>query len=666
MYTQKSYWGVSYRIYDRCLAMGLKKIHALEFEKTVSSWIQHSGPEWAVRRLKDLKLDLIREKAGLSLLCWVRKNRRGDWYGVLGALQRMARKDKAGFSLAVNCLMAASALKPPEPTEKHVATMRKNLSAEPVALNFELRTSLRVPDLAERPSEYSSGSVCSEIVPLCFQEGCSSKMSPLPRKEWVKVVPEPTREGQPKFRRIHSTPKNSNYLKELTIFDDTNFWTYYLYFREFYEPIFSGLVGDLCCFGSRKPLHCGDIIGLNKDGSWKIRWIASPFRSHQWALKPFSERLFKLLADNCPWDYTFRQEKAIPKLQSALKSGHVCHSVDLYSATDFFPLELQLSVLKQLNPTPLWNKAVELFEAQCRGTWSLRSTSELLRWKKGQPMGMQSSFPAFALTHGLFLNQLAGGRDVFAILGDDVVIWDDAVYQSYMEQLKLWQVPVSGNKCLSSSRICEFAGAIITEDSVFRCFKWRDTDDENFLQQMIQFGKRFRKILTWRARRVYDLVSALQPPIGCNHAVSDMAYSVFLTDKLLSEKETQGSRYLDLFEWLTKHSRLMQRYSLRRIRAMQATFDEKVNDAIKKLPFLRGYPLQGLRAPLGASLEANRCEPDTPHLDGVVEKPSQLQILEQLLRNGLKRHRRTARPKSTASDWQEYFAFYGWQIFYDP
>jgi hypothetical protein len=142
MYTQKEYWGVSYRIYDRCLAMGLKKIHALDFERVVSSWIQHSGPEWVARRLKDLKLDLIREKAGLPLLCWVRKNRRGDWYGVLGTLQRMARRNKAGFSLAVNCFMAASALKPPVPTEKHIATMRKNLSAEPVSLDFSLQTSL--------------------------------------------------------------------------------------------------------------------------------------------------------------------------------------------------------------------------------------------------------------------------------------------------------------------------------------------------------------------------------------------------------------------------------------------------------------------------------------------------------------------------------------------
>jgi hypothetical protein len=279
---------------------------------------------------------------------------------------------------------------------------------------------------------------------------------------------------------------------------------------------------------------------------------------------------------------------------------------------------------------------------------------------------MRSSFPAFALTHGLFLNQLAQGRDVFVILGDDVVIWDEQVYRNYINQLSEWGVPVSTHKCLSSDKLCEFAGAVIMSDSVFHCFKWRDTNDENFLQQMIQFGKRFRKMLSWRARRVYDQVSSLQPPIGCAHAVDDVAYSVYLTDKLLSERETQGSRYLDLFEWFTKHSSLLQRYSVRRIRAMQSTFDKKVEDAIKQLPFFKGYKVQGHNSPLGSALEANRCEPNVPHLDECKERPSQLVLLEQLLRKGRSKRVRMARPRSTASDWQEFFAFYGWQIFYDP
>jgi hypothetical protein len=452
-----------------------------------------------------------------------------------------------------------------------------------------------------------------------------------------------------------------------------NFWQYYLANRPFYEPIFEGIIGDLGfdLYRQQIPLHCGNLAGLTKDGSWKVRWVATPFRTHQWALEPLAVRLYQLLdpkSNNCPWDYTYRQEEAVPKLQHVLKSGHVCHSVDLSSATDFFPLELQLSVLRQLNSQDLWQKAVNLFEQQCRGTWSLKTkTGQLLvQWKKGQPMGMRSSFPAFALTHGLFLNKLARGRDVFVVLGDDVVIWDDEVYQSYTEQLSKWEVPVSLSKCLSSDKLCEFAGAIITSDSVFHCFKWRDTNDENFMQQMIQFGKRFRKMLSWRAKRVYDSLAHLQPPIGCNHGVDDVVYSTYLTEKLLSEKETQGSRYLDLFEWFTKHSSLLRRYSLRKIRAMQNTFDEKVVKAVEKLPFFKGYPVSGHKKPWGASLEACRCEPNTPHLDECKDRPTQLQILEQLLRSGRSKPLRTARPRSTASDWQEYFAFYGWQIFYDP
>jgi hypothetical protein len=622
--------------------MGLSKDLSSRFDRLVASWLNHSGPAWTVQRLKDLKLDLIRLRAGLEPLAWVRKNRKGGWYGVLGSLRKLSQTPK-GFKVACNCFMAASAFKPGEPTEKHIAAMRQNLGAVPVHLSFVLPTSLRVPKLGEADSDSSYHKVCSEVLPLFLNAGKPGKKSPVA------------------YGR--STPQDRDFHLELRAFDDSAFWNHFVKFRPFYEPIVAGLVGDIAPIAPKNiPTPCGHLVPLDKDGSWKIRWIASPLRIHQWALKPFADRLFALLQQQ-PWDYTFRQDQAIPKLQGVLAEGHVCHSVDLSSATDHFPLDLQVSVLRQLNSQPLWQRAVDLFVDLSRGKWYYKK--EAFQWSKGQPMGLRASFPAFALTHGLLLHHISNGADVFAILGDDVVIWDTSVYKRYVQLMQEWQVPISSHKTLSSDKLCEFAGAIISCDQVFRCYKWKDIDDENFLQQMIQFGKRFRNRLTPRQRRLYDKVADLQPPIGCAHGVEDVSLSVLRTERLLdSGKEVRGSHTLGFFEWCKKHSRLMNMYSIKRVRSMQATFDKKVVEAIRRLPFMRmKEPVCGNMQVWAESLAAVRCEPNTPYLCETQDCTlTQLQLLEQLVRNGRAALQRSSVPVLAKAD----MSFLGWQIFYEP
>jgi hypothetical protein len=320
-------------------------------------------------------------------------------------------------------------------------------------------------------------------------------------------------------------------------------------------------------------------------------------------------------------------------------------------------------VLRQLNSQPLWQRAVDLFIALSRGKWYYKK--EAFSWSKGQPMGLRASFPAFALTHGLLLHHISNGADVFAILGDDVVIWDTSVYERYIQLMQEWQVPISTHKTLSSSRLCEFAGAVIHSNMVFRNYKWKDIDDENFLQQMIQFGKRFQNMLTPRQRNLYKKVRDLQPPIGCAHGVQDLALSVYMTEKLLDfGKEVRGSHTLGFFEWCKKHSRLMNLYSVRRVRSMQATFDKKVVEAIRRLPFMRmKEPASGNLQVWAESLAAVRCEPNTPYLCEVQKSAlTQLQLLEQLVRHGRAALQRSAVPVLAKAD----FSFLGWQIFYEP
>jgi len=76
-------------------------------------------------------------------------------------------------------------------------------------------------------------------------------------------------------------------------------------------------------------------------------------------------------------------------------------------------------------------------------------------------MGAYSSWPVFALTHGLLVCYLAdrcgAKRNSFKVLGDDIVIRDDRLAALYQETLKSLCVPVSESKTMSSDSTFEFA-----------------------------------------------------------------------------------------------------------------------------------------------------------------------------------------------------------------
>jgi hypothetical protein len=62
-------------------ALGLPFFISKPLSLEIEKWLINSGPRWTVERLKSLKLDLIRQKAGQAPLTWVKKNRNGGWFG---------------------------------------------------------------------------------------------------------------------------------------------------------------------------------------------------------------------------------------------------------------------------------------------------------------------------------------------------------------------------------------------------------------------------------------------------------------------------------------------------------------------------------------------------------------------------------------------------------
>lgn len=598
----ESYFRVSDPV-GRLESLGLPRYLAKAFWAEVDKWEQNSGPAWTVQRLKSLKVDLFRQASGHPPLTWVRKNRKGGWYGAIGGLFRYAQKSAKTWKATLGALMCYSGFIPDAPTEEHVKKFRASVEAAPVWIPPNMKSTLRRV-ASERLGHLTPGSP----VRLITYQGHPSVKSPIYGERSVPQDEALEREilwiTQGKrfamFSDPHSMFLNRHYDCYGPVLEGLDAW---LAHSGFGLPGLSGscfseetMEGPFVTVNRRfrhrpdQDVLAGKVVPLTKDGGWKVRWIASPYRLHQAALAPLGKALFKSLR-TLPWDCTHDQEKAIPIIQQFLKSGKTCFAVDLSSATDYFPLDLQLEVLGELFPgSPL----VELFGELSRSLWE--SPVGPVKWTKGQPMGLFPSFASFGLTHGLLLESLVEFyNQQFFILGDDVVILDAGLYDRYLTALDMLECPYDSTKSIVSNSLTEFAGRVITADSVVPQYKWRDVNSDNFMDFMRAYGQAFQRNLPRELRMLYRKVAHLLPPFGCGHSLAEarpLAEVAAETETFMEVfgGERKGRKFhvsfLRLLCRLNPHNRtsLFHRLHWRTMEKMSREFEQKTRSAFQSLP----------------------------------------------------------------------------------
>jgi len=193
-------------------------------------------------------------------------------------------------------------------------------------------------------------------------------------------------------------------------------------------------------------------LSIVQDPELKARVVGIVDYFSQVVLQPLSEQLFNLLR-SMPQDRTFTQDPHIGRVE-----GHKYHSIDLSSATDRFPLTLQKQLLAEmLGESFAWAWGVLMsyneFVSPC---------GQRLRYAVGQPMGARSSWAMFTLTHHMAV-QYAAFRvgeypfKDYILLGDDIVITNDKVAESYKQLIIGLGVEISSMKTHVSETTYEFA-----------------------------------------------------------------------------------------------------------------------------------------------------------------------------------------------------------------
>jgi len=272
----------------------------------------------------------------------------------------------------------------------------------------------------------------------------------------------------------------------------------------------------------------GKIIILQEAGA-KGRVIANPSSAAQVAMSHLHKMLDSILKE-MDTDVTHNQEDGALWAQNQLMHGNTVHSVDLSGATDNFPISLQLSLLRELG---LKDEA-KLLEDMASGIWILNDnliTSLLnggrqtaVTYTRGQPMGLYSSFPLFGLTHNLLVKAMCKKIGIvpvnsFRILGDDIVLIDDRLHKMYREFMANSGVPISENKSISSDKLAEFAGFIITPKGSYKPAKVpdyskRNAMDNSFINYLQVVGEEGIRLLPSKLRGIATRVANLPSEFG--------------------------------------------------------------------------------------------------------------------------------------------------------
>jgi hypothetical protein len=551
------------------------------------------------------------------------RNRHGEIKGVIGSMLRFAMKSDKNFLKVLNAFTAYTHYVSVKVTDTQKKKFLTAVRANPV----EIQESFIRPFRRTIKAAIRERTIRGNPQPLFSWRGSPNKRAPT-----SKFGPVP--QSQKLFSEIYLTDNNETLKHVKSLWNDI------------YCHVFKGIDINGFCDSvheddiSHSSMVAGEVHFLQEPG-YKLRSIASPYRLFQVASQPLKQDLGQLVR-NLDWDCTHDQGKATPFIQKAIQQKRFVYSVDLSSATDYFPYELQQIVLETIYGKD--NSYVKLFRDVSRASWH----SELgeIVWRKGQPLGFNPSFFTFTLTHGLVLLTLLGKEydHEFFVLGDDVIILDKKLFNDYISFLKSAACPYATDKTLVSCELAEFAGKVITSSDVYPQLKWRKVSDDNFLDLARLIGPRIRLLLSKKQNEILDVFAHIPGfihPYGLNWSYpgSNLEKMIKAGLELCFEE-----RVLDSLTGLSSHvhNQLYADYGASTndlshvilqddIRKEVSTFDEKVKSVFLKSGFARKqyeYFLEGLKdIPMALVDESNH-----PELPFAEVQPTRVTLRQRLSR----------------------------------
>ena len=518
----------------RLRAVGLTQRQTLDILDLVHLWTKSSGEEWTIKRLKSLKVAYINKLAGsprpFKHSPWI--SRRGDTpKGVFSPIFKMKKVQKALSVLMVYTSYVSKELTKSQ-LNKFVTAVTSPSKGE--ARNLTVSLVERQADMlvdSLNGEDFRKISHTKHSHPTVFSE----------RKIRIPVV-RLVEANDPLEGAIHAFGQDFEAVVKTADMNNTDFISSFThpivesYYNRF-ETLPSGIEeisianafqGDY--FSEMENISVGRVSTLQEVGL-KARFIANAFPSIQVALSRLGNKIYRLLK-HIDGDRTFDQDSAITNVQDFLNSNENTKglmSIDLSSATDRFPLSLQLSVLQRLVDRGLLeSEDVELFSEVSRSLFTMPDGTTI-KWEVGQPLGVYPSFGVFALTHNMLAQSVQ--PKFYQVLGDDIVIDYEAGVRLRRKYSELG-LDISEDKSIASHSLAEFGGRLISNNKAYIQPKWKDISDRSFIELARNLGPKSLGLFKPRQKRILKILSDVHPDIhswGLNWNVNQLSYSERIT-----------------------------------------------------------------------------------------------------------------------------------------
>lgn len=470
---------------SRLMSLGIPKAASHQLVVQIGHWVKHSGEEWTVERLKEVKLIYLHQLAGSTYTPkhWI-KLRGGIPTGALRPLFR----SKKNLSKVLTALMAYSAYVSSKVTAKQREKFLSSMQSEDETGLWS--TIRRVKPVSSKPPSR----------PPTIVEYCTSRVKRGPSEKGT--APEMDRVQM----FLHGAMSDAVRMVVAR-----------------HEDIFSRVI-PIDMFFNVEPhprreirRHTLGRISAIQEPGFKLRAVANPSRVLQSALEPLKEALKPILR-SFSTDFTFDQGSAVPIVQNWLQQGREVYSVDLSDATNLFPWHLQRELLKDSFTDPEMRQLISIMDDCATGPWENSLGGEpVCRFTRGQPLGLGPSFYTFAFAHNTLLQGICDAKGIeprFCVLGDDVVIADRNLHRIYRATLNNLGCKVSLSKTFRSKEFAEFAGYSITKDRVGKGFKWRVVSNHSFYDAVANLGKCALPMLSKKQRRVAQFLGPIPKSLG--------------------------------------------------------------------------------------------------------------------------------------------------------
>lgn len=420
----------------KLIKAGLSPASSGRITKLITTWVRSSGEEWTVQRLKLIKAWYLHRLAGQSYELPFVSFTGSLPSGPLKAIFRLKKPRKV-----LDALMVYTAFIARKVTASQQKKFFGSMALPDINLPYVPLFSLALSEL-KRPQDFEE--LTYHFYPF----------------SGTKSVPGRSTQGKSVKNLASSLINDASTTVFWDFLDDSECEYVISHFFDNLYPVLLKVPENV------EDEFVGKISVLQERG-FKARFIANPRLCFQLPTISLWKHLSYIL-NNSPWSCTKDQKSGATWSQKKIQEGNRLWSIDLSDATNVVTKKLVMRLLSAFDEVP--TQHIRYFLKLCDGKWysKFRGTCVFTR---GIPLGLYPSFPAFSLALGCLLRSIelcVGKKDTFRCLGDDIVISDDQVARVFLGWCKRLDIPISENKSIKGGSIAEFAGYVITKDSIIQ------------------------------------------------------------------------------------------------------------------------------------------------------------------------------------------------------